>query len=384
MKLKTLGASLVALLLLLSQVIAAVADAPTPGWAQVNTSGFGSLHNGVGPLAVHDNKLYAGAWSGTPGQPAQVWRTADGHNWSQFSPGWAADSQSAYDLESFGNYLYAGVDFTSATGGEVWRTDGSTWKRVVQGGFGDANNTGVNAFAVFGGNLYAATTNETAGVQIWRSSTGDAGAWTRVATDGFNQGATGQDVAMESFNGYLYVGLGRTTGPDQFVGELWRSNNGTTWTPVFTDGLGSAANSYVSALAPFHGELYIGIRNLVGGGEVWRSSNGLSWTRVVAGGLGDVNNGRPYGLTVYDDQLLLTFSNTVTGAQVWTSPDGVTWRRLVTGGWGDVNNGYANYFNKGAAVFGNRLFMATLNQATGGEIWLKLTRSLYLPLVRRP
>lgn len=364
-----------------SASLAAAAASLFPGWMQTNADGFGDSRNGIGSLAVHDGQLYAGTWSWENGHGAQVWRSPDGHSWTQFSPPWSVASESTYDLESFGQHLYAGIDLNDGSGGEIWRTGGATWQRVVDGGFGDAANIGINAFAVFDSQLYAATTNETAGMQIWRSPTGDPNSWSNMVINGFGQGPTGQDAVMEVFDGELYAGLGRITGQGQFRGELWRSPDGINWTAVFTDGLGSPDNSYVSALADFQGQLYVGLRNLAAGGEVWRTADGEHWSQVVSGGLGAVNNSRPYGLEVYADQLFLVFSNTVTGAEIWTSRDGAAWQRIVAGGWDDSSNGYVDYFDKGAAVLDDRLFMATLNQRTGGELWLKLRDAAYLPLV---
>jgi hypothetical protein len=237
----------------------------------------------------------------------------------------------------------------------------------VSGGLGDVNNYAVRALATFSGALYAATSNDTTGHEIWRSATGDAGSWTQANTDGFGSGGTTQELSMDVFGGYLYVGFNRSG-----IAELWRSN-GTGWSPVFTNGLGNSNNTHVSSFAEFLGNLYIGLRNVENGGQVWRSSDGLAWTLVFAGGLGNPDNGRPYGLIAYDDQLYLTFSNVETGAEVWRSQDGSQWTQIGFAGWGDSNNGYADYFDKGSAVFQGDLFIGAWNFGSGTKIWKLLT-----------
>jgi hypothetical protein len=325
-----------------------------PGWVQTNINGFGGVALYVGTLDVFNSALYAGTWDG------QVWRAPDGQTWTDVTPSWS--SPAAFDAEVFGSYLYFGVG-PAEDPGEVWRTDGTTWQQVVSGGFGDASNSGVNALHVFSGALYAATVNGDTGTEIWRSATGNPGDWTQVNQDGFGGGGTPQDQTMDVYNGYLYVGLNRSN-----AAELWRTPDGTTWTLVFTDGL--AANiPTVSAMAEFGGQFYIGVRNVTTGGEVWRSGDGLNWTPVVTGGLGNPNNQRPYGLIVFDGRLYLVFCNTVTGAEVWRSADGSVWEKVADGGWGDSNNGFVDYYDKGAAVFANRLYIGTMNGITGGEIW---------------
>ena len=42
----------------------------------------------------------------------------------------------------------------------------------------------------------------------------------------------------------------------------------------------------------------------------------------------------------------------------------------MDGGWGDNNNWYMNYFDKGGAFFRGMLFIATINDSSGEEIWM--------------
>ncbi len=134
-------------------------------------------------------------------------------------------------------------------------------------------------------------------------------------------------------------------------------------------------------MSEFNGILYIGLRNSAGG-EVWRSSNGTTWTPVFNGGLGKAANARPYGLVVHRQQLYVIFSNLATGAEVWRTSDGSSWMQVSGGGWGDAANGYADYFDKSAAVFNGSLFIGTNNETTGGQIWRDL-RQMYLPSIMR-
>jgi len=330
-----------------------------PGWKQVNINGFGDLVNsGIWSLSTFDGQIYAGT-SNVNG--AQIWRSADEYNWSQFTPIWTTNIDTVMDMESFGSNLYAGV--SGDAGGEIWRTDGLTWSQVVYGGFGDTNNYGINALAVFSNEVYAATSNVNGTLQIYRSTSGDSGSWTPVVSDGFGSNGVAQDVTLDVYGGYLYIGLGRNG-----VAELWRTNNGTVWSPVFTDGL-AINNSFVSAMADFNGTLYIGLRNFATGGEVWSSTDGINFNPVFTGGLGNPNNRRPYGLHVFYGRLYLVFTNTTTGAEIWRTANGTTWEQIIVGGWGDSNNAFADYFDKGATIFNNSFFLATLNSANGGEVW---------------
>lgn len=376
-------AGLVMVIALALPVSAAPAAGSVFGWARVSEPGFGDPRNAIGPMAVFNGQLYAGTWSNAEGHPVQVWRTANGKTWTAFHPPVSSATESLYDLEVHEGYLYVGLDRDDGAGGEVWRTDGVSWKRVVAGGFGNTANIGVNALASFGGYIYAITVNNSTGPEVWRSASGDLGEWSQVSTPALSSGVVAQDVVLEVVNGQLYLGLGREVGANLYRAELWRSADGQTWTAVFTDGLGNPNNSIVGGLAEFQGELYVGIRNVVQGGEVWRLRPSSTWQSVVTGGLGDAANGRPYGLFVFQNRLYLVISNLAGGAQVWVSEDGASWRQVVSGGWGNPTNWFADYFDKGSAVFNGRLYIATLNRVNGGEVWMQLDRTVFLPVALR-
>lgn len=382
----TAGAVLVTLLISLVFMTGARADSPPLGWQQSNTSGFGTPENSaIGALSVFEDQLYAGSWNENG---AEVWRSEDGQSWTEFTPNWSVSNIEVSCARPFGNHLYVGTG--NMSGGEIWRTDGTSWKKVAQGGLGDANNYNFSACTVFKNALYTATGNIPPaiggtgnGVEVWRSFSGASGSWVQVNSDGFGAGPTWTDITMEVYQGYLYVGLSRVTPSNGALAELWRSKDGTNWTPVFTDGLGEAGNTHLSAMAEFEGELYIAMRNSTTGGQVWRSADGLNWTPVFTDGLGNLANSRPYGLIVYANRLIVIFSNVATGAEVWWTADGESWQQIATGGWGDSNNGFADYFDKAADIFHESLYIGTLNNADGGEIWRRLHLA-NLPVIVRP
>jgi len=45
--------------------------------------------------------------------------------------------------------------------------------------------------------------------------------------------------------------------------------------------------------------LYVGTSNDSVGGQLWRSQNGTTWTPVGAAGMGDSHNNKPDGLIVF-------------------------------------------------------------------------------------
>lgn len=344
-------------------VRAASTPLSTIGWRQVNESGFGSLQD-ISTLDTYKGQMYAGTWALNSMEPAQIWRSTDGIAWEQFSPGFTTNTQFIYDSQVFSNYLY--IDPASVSGdiAEIWRSDGLNWESVASDGFGDGNNYGVYTLAVFSNTLIAATANDTSGVEIWDSPTGNAGSWKQVNSDGFGYGITGRESAMDSYDGHLYFGTNLNG-----IATLLRTDDLISWTPVFTDGLRNPNNTHVSSMAEFLGDFYIGLRNVSDGGEIWRTSNGVDFSPVFTGGYGNVDNQRPYGLVVYENYLYLVFSNLSTGTEVWRTSDGNSWQQVNNDGWGDANNSIADYYDRGATIFNSSLFIGTMNGITGGQIW---------------
>lgn len=358
-----------------------------PGWRQSNINGFGDPQNrSIFSLGPFGGQLYAGTYN-LSGNGAQLWRTGDGVTWT---PVMTTGLGNAYNVAvdhvlEFNSNLYAGTVADEVNGGEVWRSDnGLNWTRVVSQGFGDPTNAEVYRFAIFNNQLYASTWSwtDTHGTELWRSGTGNAGDWMRVAYNGFNGDANNvAALSLEVFNGNLYAGTWNTgTG-----GEVWRSNNGTTWTQVNTDGFGTANNRGVSALTAFKGYLYAATRGNpdVAGDEVWRCQvcNGGDWTKVVNNGFGNTDTNAAAALEVLNGYLYLVAGNESTGVEVWRTADGADWQQLGFGGFGDSNNGQT-YWDNSIAVFNGSLFIGTWNDANGGEVWMTL-HQVYLPLVVR-
>jgi len=346
-------------------------------WAQVNTDGFGSASNGQIPtLAVFNGFLYAGTQNyGPEPDHTEIWRTSNGTSWEKVDDRVASGGAA---LIEYDGYLYCG-SWGDADGGNVWRSsNGEDWTEVVTNGFGDANN-GIARFAVYDGMLYASTWNGTTGTEIWRTTNGTE--WQQFGLDGIDGDAcNGGAIASAEFNGDLYWGIDNwtTTGA-----EIWRTD-GINWTQVIGDGFGDANNDALSALSVFNGFLYASLLNDTNV-QIWRSSNGTEWTHIVDGTIGGLNLHGINGLEVYNDRLYLVMQNDTTGLEVWQTLNGTSWEQIGFAGFGDSNN-HLSYWDNAQIVFNDKLYIATNNSATGGEVWslsLPPLDKVYLPLISR-
>jgi hypothetical protein len=324
-------------------------------WLQVGGDGFGDSGNKqLASLAVFDGYLYAGAWH-LEGDvsTAQIWRTSNGTGWTK------VDDRPVNGVGAM--IVYKDALYASSWDGYIWRTDnGTDWTEVVTDGFGTPGQ-GVARFVTFQDTLYASTWNSTTGTEVWQTTNGTE--WENFISGGLgtnpnNNGA----IASEIFNGYLYLGVANEGGTGA---QLWQID-GITATALVTDGFGDVNNLVISALASFHSRLYASTYNEQGV-QVWKSENGSDWEKINF----DFNNPLTAGmnsLQVFREKLYLTIQNDTTGMEVWRTADGNHWERVASGGFGDAFN-HNPYWDNSVTPFMDKLYVATSNWQTGGEIW---------------
>lgn len=298
-------------------------------WTAAMTDGFGSLHNGViDHLIVFNGQLYAGTENATNG--GEVWRSANGTGWERVvSAGFGdADHAEVIRLAVFGGKVYASTwSYDPTEGTEIWRSDiGSPgfWARVVNNGFGDPYNASAPALEVFRGCLCAGTQNgvwagstlSTHGAEVWCSSNGAN--WARVGMGGFGDLNNYGISALAAFSDCLYAS---TTTQANGI-EVWRCQacSGSDWTRVVTNSFGNPNMRGMTSLEVFAGRLYLVAGNPTTGMEVWRTPNGTTWEQVGFGGLGDSKNRAPYwdsSVTVYNGRLFVGTWNLNVGGEIW-------------------------------------------------------------------
>jgi len=277
-----------------------------------------------------------------------------------------ADNQGIGAMAMFNGRLFAASSHHSGLTFQLWWTDdGTSWTKHADDGFGDANNLGVLAMAVFDGNLYAATVNNTAGAQIYRTANGTD--WTRVANNGIMNANNNAVICLAVHDGQLFAG----TENQVEGGQIYRTSNGTLWYPVVVDGFGLPANRAVASLQSYGGRLYAGtykdstLKNLPA--ELWRTQDLVNWESKWADGFGDSYNMAYPSMAVYDGYLFVgtTQLNVVFGAgcEVWRW-DGVDLhspQQVGTGGFGSKTSVSATRFFQ----FGGDLLVGVENPGGG-------------------
>jgi hypothetical protein len=258
-------------------------------WEQVNRPGFGNAANeNFKDMVVFQGLLCGGTGNGAG---AEVW-CADGVTpnptdparlmWRQRNVDGFGDHNNIkiWSSDVYDGALYFGVE--SATGaGSIWRTrdinNPSAWERVFSPdthGIDPETSRLIRRVDVLahldsgsGAGIYIGFAIPGGGSQVWRSRTGNAGAWEPVVKDGFGSRTSGRFIsdAATVFDGRLYV----ATLDEAKGAAIWRTTDGAVWEQAAPSGFGSNA-TFAAELAPFAGRLYAWTSNYTEGQGVWR------------------------------------------------------------------------------------------------------------------
>ena len=260
-------------------------------------SGFGNAGNwAASSMAIYGLELHVGTYS-LGG--CELW-AFDGANWTQYvggsasalaPPGFGTGCWTIDSMQAFLTDLYVGTE--SPGGCEVWRYDAVGWTPLVSAdpsaplglGFGDVNNTDILDMAVYGGELFAGTSNWNTGCEVWRF-------------DGINW--------------------------SQEIGNLPTSTHGS--------GFGYPGNTTATELEVYDSRLFVGTYN--GNGCMLVYYDGVGWTLEVgmgapgtyqAQGFGDPNNTAVWSASVFNNRLYLGTGNNVNGCCIMALKSSTAW-----------------------------------------------------------
>ena len=235
------------------------------------------------------------------------------------------------------------------------------WQQVNSNGFGDRQTGEVSAVEAFNGQLYAGISNAIGGARIFRSPDGTT--WTPVTQPGFG---ISHDIMPPSildltvFGGRLYASTGRGDGP----GQIWRALDGVNWAPMVIHGFGDPDTVDITALVVFNDAIYAGAHSLISGAQIWRSFSGDSntWTQVApkVPGTGAV---RVTGFAVFGGALYAAVESGAP-AQIWRSSGG-DWATIVSDGFGNS----LTTSTGGMAEFAGQLYVGAGNVVNGAQLW---------------
>jgi len=326
-------------------------------WSPAQLPGARLFDARVGLTTAEEKTLYE--WQRLTSEIAPDWRVRDGNTltWLPSTERfWMVSGWNGYQEPEGFSHVDPDVGWPPQnTTDEVWSSpDGATWTLELAHEHGQferrhLHNTMLwnDALWVIGGDTHQGYYNH----DVLRSA--DGLAWEAILAPGEPPWAPRGMQISGVFDGALWTMGGQEMTGDpatmQFFNDVWRSEDGSSWTLVAPDAPASATRwdrcAGVGGVVEFRGEMW-----LVGCGcdtsgsncgpgdlraEVWSSADGATWTRHAAPPWA----GKTWhDVAVWDDKLWILFGFTFgdpengwppgNANEAWFSRDGETWESL--------------------------------------------------------
>jgi hypothetical protein len=308
------------------------------------------------------NYLYAA----TLGHTANLWRTSTGEP-NSWSIAWTTGSVGSIRwMEVHNGILYMALTNDALEGehvGKIWATDGNQFWPVMEDGFGNPENRGIQSLISYNGWLYAGTSNIATGYEIWKLAGPDANDGPiRVVANGGPSGDDHWACSPCIFQGKLYYGsliLMMDTMLRGFPGgaTIIRIDENDQWETVvgpdslsgYSSGFNRRLNAYIWSMGVHDGWLYAGTFDLLS-----------PFTGMLEDPIGFIKSMMPRGKNAN----VIDFMGH-SGADLYKTQDGVTWYPVTLEGFGNVGN----YGFRTLMSVGSDFYVGTANASDGLEVW---------------
>jgi ELWxxDGT repeat protein len=315
----------------------------TPGW-------------GCNPtyLTVFNNFLY---FFGNDATGGYLWRTDGTANGTEIVSG----APGSY-LTKVGNLLMW-HGYSAAAGMELWASDGTvSGTYLVKDIFPGIENSYPSNFTVLNNQLvFRAISDPTTGEAIWISDGTAAG--TTMLKDPNPNSANSYINFLTVFNGKIYFRASDgTTGQ-----ELWVSDGATAGTQLFKDINPGSGDSYPNYLKASGNQLFFGAGDNVHPGELWVTDGTVANTHLVK----DINTNDasyPESLTDFNGIVLFRANNDYQGYELWRSDGTESGTYLLQDIYPGIGGG-CNFSH--TAIYNNLLyFNASDGSSNGDDLWV--------------
>jgi hypothetical protein len=255
------------------QIFATDGDTVRP----VMEDGFGNAANGaIMSIISHNGWLWAGTANNDTGfeiwklegpkgaGPVQVVSNGATDRWND-----AAVTPFVYQGKLYwGSMVFLGLYLKGCV--LIRINDDDSWDTIVgpgglsgyDAGFNNRYNGYLWCLQEYDGALYAGTADFTSVLQAAVDNLGDSATLLPELREKAEDRAHDEAKREPGVVGVLTQG----------GGDLWKSQDGVQWTPVFTNGLGDTYNWGVRNMEPIDGQLYLGLANPWEGLEIWRGT----------------------------------------------------------------------------------------------------------------
>jgi ELWxxDGT repeat protein len=278
-----------------------------------------------------------------------------------------------------GKVYFAAASDTTATGRELWVTDGTEAGTMILKdiwpGAGSSDPTG---FTVMGNQLFFSANDSIHGQELWVTDGTPAG--TVLAADIWAGPGGSDPYYFTAYNGQLYFAAF-----DSLHGsELWVSNGTPAGTSLVKDiypGMNSSGpfglisstegSFYIYTFNIFNNKMYFRANDGAHGTELWVSDGTTAGTNMVADIWPGPGSSNPYYMTPINNMIIFGAQDSIDGYQLWTS-DGTSTGTSVLKIINPNSNGSGSDLgdNSGFMAYNGKLYFTANQAATGYEMWV--------------
>lgn len=275
-----------------------------------------------------------------------------------------AGSSSPSRLTAIGTNLYfRATDGTNGT--ELWKSDGTAAGTVMVKDINTGGNAAPDQFTVIGTNLYFQANDNTAGAELWKSNGTSAG--TTLVKD---INTTAANVASTPTN-IVSNGTFLLFSADNGVNgtELWKSDGTTANTILLRNINPESGNSVIANLTAVGSKVVFSANDGTTGNEPWGTDGTVAGTLRLA----DINtsttgaSSNPIRMTTLGSNVLFTATDggTTSGNELYKTDGTVAGTALVK----DINSGTTNSNPRNFTAHGGFLYFSATEASVGNELW---------------
>lgn len=219
-------------------------------------------------------------------------------------------------------------------------------------------------FSVLNNVLYFSGKSSATGTELWRTD-GTAGGTFMVRDINPGPESSNPGDRFVLLNNEIYFSAFSAT----HGREVWKTNgstNGTVLVKDVTTGTGSSNYSSLYKMVATNNFIYFVTNSSGAAGQLWRTDGTSDGTIMLRDCNQDGNFATPMALTTFNNKFLFTTETAATGRELWVTDGSVSGTVLVK----DINPGNPGSLPNEGIIFNNKIYFTAETQNEGRELWV--------------
>lgn len=262
-----------------------------------------------------------------------------------------------------GKIYFTGIDFTGATGHELWVTDGTDGgTQLVKDIYSGTTSSQPRGLFVFNNNVYFFAKTSTDGVELWKSDGTSGGT---VEVKDINPGsANSYNSTYTSFfsnNNILYFDA--NDGTDGV--ELWKTDGTSGGTVMVKDINPGSVASNAENFTALGTEVIFSATDAANGTELWKTDGTSGGTVLVDNIASGASSSSPSQFVLFQNKVFFTTGTIGLSMKLYSTDGTLSGTALIK----SFGFGGAALLSISSAVINNKLLFTASSAANGVELW---------------